>query len=377
MSAAAAAATAGTEIRVRGELRGNAQLTLVGTAAAPIWITGEAGARLRGEETAALRLTSSRYLVVQNLELVEGPDHVLHFDACESIVLRNLHIHRAREACLKVSQSANVYVEDCDLHGAGELPGGDEFAQQVLDFVGVNGGHIVRSRIHDGPQVMVMLKGGTSDLLFAYNEVYGQRASGDAAVQVGQWTTPEFFQPQNSDHEASRVAVYANFIHDLGGPFLAFQGAHDCIAAHNTLRASSGEQLVRYLPGSAGSASGRSGSRCERSRFTGNVIVGGVADGASLNADADSLGEGNAVDHNVWFKTGALNWWSALPQESATSTYDQDPRLASDGTPLNTSLVDGRGPSDLASQPFAASFVCDYRGRSWSSPRDIGAISVP
>jgi hypothetical protein len=286
-------------------------------------------------------------------------------------------VHRAVEACIKGSQGKNVYIEDSDLHGAGEVSGGDEMAMEVLDFVGVNGGHVVRTRIHSGPTVLVMLKGGTSDLLLAFNEIYDQRPSGDAAIQVGQWTTPEFFQPRTADHEAERVVAYANFVHDVGGPFFAFQGAHDCAAIHNTFNGSRGEQLVRYLPGSAGSESGATESRSVRSRFAGNIVVGGTADGASLNADAESLGSGNAVDHNVWLKTGALNWWSAIAQETATSTYDQDPRVGSDGAPANVALVDGKGPTDIDGLPFAACFSCDLRARSWSAPRDIGAVSVP
>jgi hypothetical protein len=378
LAEAALVATPGTELRVVGEVESHSQITLKGTADAPIFISGAPGAKLRGVSSAALKLAASSYVVVQDLELYESPNHVLHFDFSDHLMLRRLHVHRATTACLKGSQSSNIYVEDSDFHGAAELPGGNPVSAQVLDWVGVNGGHILRNKLHDGPTILVMLKGGTSDLLVAYNEIYDQLGgNSSAALHLGQWTDSAYFQPANADYEAARVVAFANLIRDVEGPPFAFQGCEDCAAVHNTMWNTTGGQLIRYLPGNVGSASSATVSLTRGSRFSGNIVVGGQASGASLNADGASIGAGNQIDHNVILKPGALNWWGEIAQDSVTSTYDQDPLLSASGVPGNVALVAGKGASDLAGLPFAASFGRDFGGACWSSPLDIGAIKVP
>jgi len=377
LAAAQAAVMPGTEIVIHNEVVNNSALSFTGTAEAPIWITGAPGAKLRGGSASALRLVNTSYLIVQDLELFESPNHVLHFDHSDHLMFRRLHVHRAAEACLKGSQTTHLYVEDCDFHGAGELPGGDPVSVQVLDLVGVNTGYIVRSKFHDGHHVMVMLKGGTSDLLFAFNEIYDQTNTEESALGLGQWTGSPYFQPLDADFEAVNLVAFANFIHDVSGPFFSFLGAKNCAAIHNTMHKSDGGQLVRFLPGNTGEDSAETESKPEDCRFSGNVVVGGRADGASLNAGAAYLGLGNALDNNVWLKPGPLNWWSDLDQEPApASTYDQDPLIAADGTPENSALVQQLGTTDLGGTPFAEYFTRDFRGTCISLPMDRGAIEI-
>lgn len=378
LAQAASAATPGAELRIVGELESHSQITLQGSADAPIFVTGEPGAKLRGVGAAALKLASSSYVVVQDLELYESPNHVLHFDFSDHLLFRRLHVHRATTACLKGSQSSNVYVEDCDFHGAAELPGGNPQSAQVFDWVGVNGGHIVRSKFYDGPTILVMLKGGTSDLLFAFNEIYDQfSGNSSAALHLGQWTDAPYFQPLDADYEATRLVAFANLIRDVEGPPFAFQGCKDCAAVHNTMWNTTGGQLIRYLPGNVGAASSATVSLTTGSRFTGNIVVGGQPGGASLNADGTSLGPGNQLDHNVIFKPGSLNWWGELAQDTVSSTYDQDPLLSASGVPAKATLVSGKGAPDLNGLPFAASFGRDFAGECQSAPFDIGALRVP
>jgi hypothetical protein len=224
---------------------------------------------------------------------------------------------------------------------------------------------------------MVMLKGGTSDVLFAFNEIYDQTGSGGSALHLGQSTGPQYFQPATADYEAKKLVAFANYIHDVAGPFFAFQGADSCAGVHNTMVGSTGGQLVRYLPGNAGSQSGATKSLSRHCRFTGNIVVGGTASGASLNADATSIGPGNALDHNIWLKPGSLNWWSPLEQEKTTSVYDKDPKVSASGVPGDTALVKGRGAADLGTLPFASFFVRDLKGSCVKQPLDIGAVAVP
>ncbi len=378
LAAAAAVAGPGARILISGEVVNDAQLTLNGTAAAPIFISGEPGAKVRGGSAAALRLVGSSYVVVEDLEFYESPNHVVHFDSSNHLLFRRIHAHRATTACMKGSQSTDVFVEDSDMHGAGELPGGNTQSTQVLDFVGVNTGHVVGSKFHDGKQVMIMLKGGTSDLFFAYNEVYDQTSNaGGAAVHLGQSTGAQFFQPLDADYEGLRIVAYANLIRDVAGPPLAFQGCHDCAAIHNTMWNTTGGQLFRFLPGQVGANSSLSGSVNEDCRYTGNIAVGGQAGGASLNADAPALGSGNTIDHHVVFKPGNLNWWGQIPQPMDGSSYDVDPMLDATGLPGNAGLVRGKGATDLTGVAFAEHFTRDYSGTCWTAPFAVGARHVP
>lgn len=368
LQAALAAATPGTEVRVDGDLPASTYTTgLAGTETAPIWITGEAGARI-----GPLTLEDASYIVVRDLELAGSPDgHVLHFFFSNDLVLRRLRIHDAGLGCIKGSQSVRVDLSDSELWDAG-----NRSDHPVLDYVGVNGARIVRSRFHEGPGVMVMLKGGTSDLFFAWNEIYDQTSPGNA-LALGQSTGPQFFQPIDSRFEGVRILAFANLLHDLVGAPVAFEGCQDCAAVHNTIWNTTGGQLLRFLPGAAGQDSGETRSVSEGCRFTGNIVVGGQAGGASLNADMDNVGPNNVADYNVWLKPGSLNWWGVVPQDMASSTYDQDPRLTAEGLPQETSLVAGAGPPDLSGLPFSELMVQGYDGACFTAPSDLGARVLP
>jgi hypothetical protein len=319
-----------------------------------------------------LALESAAYVVLQDLELA-GPTegHVLHFYFSNHILMRRLRIHDAGLGCIKGSQTTHAYVEDSELWEAGQVS-----SHPIIDFVGVNTGHIVRSEFHRGPGVMVMLKGGTSDLFFAWNRVFDQTAAGNA-LSLGQSTGPQYFQPIDSAFEGERIVAFGNLLHDLLGAPFAFEGCKDCAALHNTAWNVSGGQLIRFLPGAAGAESGATVSRSEGCRFSGNIVVGGQESGASLNADASNIGPNNVVDYNVILKPGSLNWWGEIPQDTVHSTYDQEPALSSDGVPGNVALVDGKGPPDVGSLPFAVWFVRDALGRCVDVPLDIGAVEVP
>ena len=341
------AATPGTNVRVTGDLPAPTYTVgLGGTPEAPIWITGEAGAKV-----GPLTLEMGHDLVIRDLELSGSPEgHVLHFFFADRLLLQRLKIHDAGMGCIKGSQATEVHVEDSELWAAGKFS-----AHPVLDYVGVNGGHIVRSDFHDGPGVIIMLKGGTSDLLFAWNKVHAQTAPGDA-LTLGQSTGPQFFQPIDAAFEGLRIVAYANLLYDLVGPPVAFTGCKDCAAVRNTIWNTTGAQLVRFLPGAAGMNSGVMQSIPEGNRFTGNIVVGGQEGGASLNADEPNTGPNNVLDYNVFLKPGALNWWGVVPQDMVHSTYNQDPMLDAGGVPANVPLVDGKGPPDLAGLPFADTF---------------------
>jgi hypothetical protein len=368
LNEAKAAITPGTEVRISGQVTQGAYLSqLSGTPEAPIFFRGEPGAQL-----GTLTFDTGGYIVVEDLELIgTGSGHVLHFFFTDFMLFRRLTIHNAGLGSIKGSQSRNVYVEEVDAYDAGKAS-----VHPVIDFVGVNTGHVVRSKFHQGPGVVVMLKGGTSDLFFAWNDIYDQTGVGNV-VTLGQSTGPQFFWPKDSPFEGLRIVAFANRIHDVDGAPFAFEGCKDCAFVHNVAWNVKGNQLLRFLPGAAGEASGKTTSVPEGCRFTGNIVVGGQPNGASLNADAQNTGPGNLIDHNIFLKPGALNWWGVIPQDTQTSTYDQDPELDAQGKPTNLPLVQGKGATDLDSLPFSSLFVRDFGGQCMPSPRDLGAFSTP
>lgn len=365
---AAGLAAPGTAVRIHSGTYAPDQYIsdLAGTADAPIWISGEPGAKI-----GPLTLESASHIVVSDLEIAGSDGHVLHFFFADHLLFRRLKIHDAGLGCIKGSQTTAAYVEDSELWAAGQVN-----AHPILDYVGVNTGHIVRSDFHDGPGVMIMLKGGTSDLLFAWNQVHQQSSPGNA-LALGQSTGPEFFQPIDAAFEGLRIVAFANRLYDLVGAPVAFEGCKDCAAVRNTIWNCTGPQLVRFLPGAAGIDSGLTTSIPEGCRFTGNIVVGGQEGGASLNADEANTGPGNSLDYNVFLKPGSLNWWGIIPQDLLHSTYDQDPQLSAEGVPANLALVDGKGPPDLAGLPFADLFVRDAAGACLQQPPDLGAFEVP
>lgn len=367
--------TPGTLVSIGGDVLGQPDLLEIeGTAEAPIVLRGEPGAHLIGslaEGTPALWLTASRYVVVEDLELVQSGGHVLHFFYTDHMMFRRLVVHDAGLGAIKASQSSDVYMEDVDAFDAGKAGG-----HPVIDYVGVNGGHIIGSSFHQGPGVVVMLKGGTSDLLFAWNDVYDQTGVGNV-VTLGQSTGPEFFQPADAAFEGLRIVAFANRVHDADGSPFAFEGCKDCAFVHNVAWNVRGNQLVRFLPGAAGINSGLARSVPEGCRFTGNIVVGGQEAGATLNADAENTGPGNIIDHNVFLKPGAVNWYGVVDRDLATNTFDQDPALDVDGRPGNVALVDSAGGADLAPLPFSTTFARDYEGNCAAVPLDRGAFDVP
>ncbi|MFT3768888.1 MAG: hypothetical protein QM820_25885 [Minicystis sp.] len=366
--AALQAAKPGTEVRVSGALPADTYTTGVkGTDAAPIWITGEPGARI-----GPLTLQTASHVIVRDLEISgSATGHVLHFFDADHLLFQHIDVHDAGLSVIKGSQASNVYFEDSEF-----WDGGKQSGYPLFDYVGVNTGHVVRSNFHDNPGIMLMLKGGTSDLLVAWNEIHHQTNGGNA-LELGESTGPQYFQPLDSAFEGLRIVAFGNLLHDLAGPPVSFEGCKDCAALHNTIWSTTGPQLVRFLPGAAGMSSGATVSLSQGCRFAGNIVVGGQSNGASLNANPQNHGPGNVVDYNVFLKPGSLNWWGDIAQDTTHSTFDKDPMVSGQGMPGNAALVDGKGPPDIGAMPFASVFVRDYAGKCLTLPADIGAISVP
>lgn len=190
---------------------------------------------------------------------MERGRHVLFRDC--KISGRNL----AHEG-LKVNQSQHVYVERCDISGAGD---------NALDFVAVQYGHIINSRIYDAVDWVMYVKGGSAYILIDGNEVFN--SSGNGGISAGQGTGFEFMVNPWLHYETYDVKIVNNFIHDTFGAGLGVNGGYNTLLAHNTLvRVGARSHVIEVVHG--GRSCDGDTTACESNRLAGGWgTVGGDA----------------------------------------------------------------------------------------------------
>ena len=200
-----------------------------GTHAAPIIITstdGRASVTIgEGGGIGGLTFYDSAYVYLMDVT-VASPSDPFHLDHCDHVLLRGVEVRGTRGGgqteAVKVNQSQHIYIEDSDVHGAGD---------NAIDFVAVQYGHIVRSRIHDANDWCAYTKGGSAYIRVADNEIYDCGTGGFAA---GQGTGFQFMVAPWIHYEAYGIEVVNNVIRDTWGACLGVMGGYDILFAHNT-----------------------------------------------------------------------------------------------------------------------------------------------
>jgi hypothetical protein len=200
-----------------------------GTAAAPIVIHAADG---RGTVTLPnMNIFDCRHLVLDGLELTAGGGDVLHLEACRHMLVRNTTIrgtgdiaaYAAPQEALKANQCQYVYVENCDISGA---------TDNAIDFVAVQFGHVVGSRIHRAGDWAMYVKGGSASLTITGNEIFD---AGTGGFTAGQGTGFEFMVAPFLTYEASDITFTHNVIHDTQGAGMGVNGGFNILLADNTL----------------------------------------------------------------------------------------------------------------------------------------------
>ena len=200
-----------------------------GTAAAPIVIHAADG---RGTVTLPnMNIFDCRHLVLDGLELTAGGGDVLHLEACTHVLVRNTTIrgtgdiaaYAAPQEALKANQCQYVYVENCDISGA---------TDNAIDFVAVQFGHVVGSRIHRAGDWAMYVKGGSASLTITGNEIFD---AGTGGFTAGQGTGFEFMVAPYLTYEASDITFTHNVIHDTQGAGMGVNGGFNILLADNTL----------------------------------------------------------------------------------------------------------------------------------------------
>ena len=195
-----------------------------GTAAFPIWLNsvdGPGAARLHG----SVNVFNVEYFYLTGLAILNAGD-VFHCEQCRYVLLREVHLDggdRLAHETVKVNQSAHIYIERSDIHGAGD---------NAVDFVAVQHGHLRNNRVHDAQDWCIYVKGGSAYITVAGNEIFDCGVGGFTA---GQGTGFEFMVAPWLHYEAYAVAAINNVIHDTEGAGLGVNGGYHILLAYNTL----------------------------------------------------------------------------------------------------------------------------------------------
>ena len=251
LTRAARDAAPGTAIYLHaGTYSGGVLLSqLRGTAAAPIWIAGAPGEsrptiRDGGD---ALHFVKPRYLVIQDLEIVDAGgnginiddgDEVGDGDAARFVVVQRVSIRDAGRRpsgiadCLKLAGVSDVAVLRSTFGRCGDGPGSGAVG---VGGVGVHRVTIASNRFEANGYGAVQVKGGSDEVDIIGNVI---QDAGWRGVNMGGATGPEFFRPPlasaRPNYEAARVRTRANVF--IGGEAAAaFTGCVDCEFSHNTV----------------------------------------------------------------------------------------------------------------------------------------------
>jgi len=185
------------------------------------------------------------YLVGLRIDWMEYGSDGIHLEQCRNVLIRDCQVngnnptnHAAQEA-IKANQCKYVYVELTEAWGAYD---------NALDFVGVQYGHIVRSRFHDAAEWGAYLKGGSAQFRVEACEFYDARTGGFAA---GQGTTFDYMVSPWLHYEAYDIKFINNVIHHTGTVGLGVHGGYNILMAYNTLyKAGTNDHAIEVTHGS-------------------------------------------------------------------------------------------------------------------------------
>jgi hypothetical protein len=200
-----------------------------GTQSAPVLLKA-----IDGNGTAhlpSMNVYDCRHLYILGLDVSSGGGDVLHLDSCSNVLLRDTTIrglgdipsYAVPQETLKVNQSQYIYVERCDISGAWD---------NAVDFVAVQYGHVVGSRIHRSGDWAMYAKGGSASLTVAGNEFYD---AGTGGFTAGQGTGFEFMVSPWLQYEAYDITFIDNIVHDTQGAGFGVNGGSNILMARNTL----------------------------------------------------------------------------------------------------------------------------------------------
>jgi len=195
-----------------------------GTYAAPIIIRASEGAgtvTLGGD----LNVFDTKYFYLIDLKISPGGD-TFHCEQCDHILIRGGEYdggNKVAHETIKINQSQYVYIESTSIHGADD---------NAIDFVGVQYGHIINSKIYNAQDWCAYVKGGSAYIRVEGNEIY---SCGTGGFTAGQGTGLEFMTSPWIHYEAYDIKIVNNLIRNTEGAGIGINGGYNILAAFNTL----------------------------------------------------------------------------------------------------------------------------------------------
>lgn len=201
----------------------------LGTLSAPIIVRAADGAGTA--RLPAVNVFGCRHLYFEGLDISARGGDVLHFEACSHILLRTTTVrglgtiatYDVPQEALKANQCQHVYIENCDISGAWD---------NAVDFVAVQYGHVVGSRIHRAGDWAMYAKGGSAQLTIRGNEFFD---AGTGGFTAGQGTGFEFMVAPWLQYEAYDITFTDNVVHDTEGAGIGVNGGVNVVMSDNVL----------------------------------------------------------------------------------------------------------------------------------------------
>ncbi len=175
-----------------------------------------------------VNMFDGRFIYFINLTIAPSPPgDAFHCERCDHTLLRGVELSggsgRNAHETLKVNQSRHFYIENSDISGADD---------NAIDFVAVQYGHVVRTRIHNAEDWCMYAKGGSAYIRVEANEIFN---CGTGGFTAGQGTGFEFMDTPWIHHEAENIKFINNIVHDTEGAGFGVNGGYNILLAHNTL----------------------------------------------------------------------------------------------------------------------------------------------
>ncbi len=197
-----------------------------GTQAFPIVMQAADG---KGTTTLAgdMNVFDVRHLYMIDFNIIPSPaGDAFHCEQCDTTLMRGMKLsggNRIAHETIKVNQSQRFYIEESDISGAED---------NAIDFVAVQYGHIVNSKISNAQDWCVYTKGGSAYIRLEGNEIFNCGVGGFVA---GQGTGFEFMTAPWIHYEAYGITFVNNIVRDTGVAGMGVNGGFNILFAYNTL----------------------------------------------------------------------------------------------------------------------------------------------
>ena len=361
---------------------GTYKSNVAGTASAPIWIGGAAGAPLPvidGGNT-GIQISRAKYVVLHDLEVQNASSNGINFDdggdlsdpfAAHHIVFKGLIIHdigsSGNEDGLKLSGINAFFVLNCYISRCGGYGSG-------IDHVGCHHGVIAWCDLEDLGANAIQCKGGSEDIEIRWCRI---KNAGQRGINIGGSTGFSYFRPPLSttetNFEARDIRVVSNIFKGTHTP-VALVGCVDSVVANNTI-IDPESWLLRILQETT-STGDYDFYSCADNEFKNNLLhyhSGQLR--TYINIGPYTAPETFIFTNNLWYAHDNPSASTpSLPVAETDGIYGIDPLLADPAGGNYQITSDSPAFRAGLSPPIVAG---DFIGTCYHDPPSIGAYEVP